>query len=702
MGYAKVANLPPQYGLYSSFVGVCIYCLFATSKDITIGPTAVMSLLVGQIITSVTTTHPEFTGPQIAACLSLIAGAIAMALGVLRLGFIVEFIPNPAIAGFMTGSAITIAIGQIAGLMGIPNINTRASSYYVLGTSLAGLPNTHLDAAFGLVGLFILYTVRFAAGRLTKRYPKYERAIFFVNISRNGLLVIFSTLIAWGITRGQSTSPISILKTVPAGFQAMQVPDVPVSLLSQVTGNIPVVTLILIMEHIAIAKSFGRINDYKINPSQEIIAIGITNIIASFFTAYPSTGSFSRTAIKARSVVRTPLAGIFSGIVVVLALYALTPAFYYIPSATLSAVIIHAVGDLITSPRTLKLLWRVNPLELFIFIVSVLISFFVTLEVGIYVSVCLAIVILLFRLAHPRTEVLGRVKVQDNSSTPDRYIYAPLNQRSLQNVIEAPPPGVVIFRLDESLTYPNANYVSDKIIDYVKSNTRKGAVRSTKKGDRAWNDARKDEYTDEHLPVLKALVLDCAGVNVIDCTGIQALIDARVALERYADRTVHWHFANITNRSIKRTLTAAGFGGNTPSRTSEIAPVIPPHRDGPQTLYTEDGDRIESSDAEPDLEAGEGKPKVDWAESTDGDEKLSDTNSPALSVLVVLAALLLALSPEMVRTWNEGGLAVGSGAARLSQFTSIWHRGKVEIPQQQQHVLVIEGMKCDACANRIK
>ncbi|GAB5586175.1 Sulfate permease 2 [Umbelopsis nana] len=588
MGYAKIAQLPPQYGLYSSFVGVCIYCIFGTSKDITIGPTAVMSLLIGQTITSVTASSPQYTGPEIAALLALFGGIVSVFIGLVRLGIIVDFIPNPAIAGFMTGSAITISIGQWPKLFGISGVNTQDSAYLIFGHFFEYLPRTKVDAAFGIIGLIWLFSVRFGTQYLTKRYPKYEKPLFFFNIMRNGLLVIFGTLIAFLINIGKSTSPISILKTVPAGFNAMGVPKVEVGLLSEVAGTIPSVVIILILEHVAIAKSFGRINDYKINPNQEIIAIGVANVFGSFFGAYPNTGSFSRTAIKARSGVRTPLAGLFSAAVVVLSLYALTPAFYYIPDSILAAVIIHAVADLVSGPKFLKQLWHINPLELGTFIAAVIITFFTTVEYGIYVSVALSIVILLVRIARPRYSVLGRIPLQRTStdhqladSERDRYIYVPQTHSSLREYVQPTPPGIICFRFDESLTYPNSGFISDKIIEYVRSNTRRGKPLPKNKGDRAWNDNSKLNSDVDNTTVLRALVFDFSGVNNLDSTGVQMLLDVQLAVNRYADRDVEWHFAGITNPSIRSALLAGGFGVKSSGDRGEVLPVVPTNKDGP-------------------------------------------------------------------------------------------------------------------------
>jgi sodium-independent sulfate anion transporter 11 len=576
MAYAKLATLPVEYGLYSSFTGVFVYCFFATSKDITIGPVAVMSLLIGTILTDPTIANHGFTGPQIAATISLLSGLIVLGIGIFRLGYLVDFISGPVIAGFMSGSALTIAISQVAGLLGIPNINTRAACYLVVGTTLGGLPHATADAAFGLLGLFVLYGIRYGTEFVTRRYPRYTRVMFFINTVRSVFLVIISSAIAYGIVKHNPHSVIKLNGTVPSGLQHVGTPIVNSKIAGLILSNLPVVSLILVLEHVAIAKSFGRLNDYVINPNQELIAIGVANILGSFFSSYPATGSFSRTAIKAKAGVRTPLAGILSGCVVILALYALTPAFYYIPNATLAAVIIHAVVDLFSGYKTWKRYWLVSPFEFLIFFSGVVIIFFTTVEIGVYVTVSLSLFILLTRLAHPRFSVLGRVPVKkDNEGT--RYVYIPIEDSSVRSRVEPDPlpPGVVLVRLEDSYTYPNAAYLTDRIIDAGKSVTRRGAPPPSTNGERNWNDDGLGDLGKENLPLLRAMVIDFGPVSIFDSTALQGLSVARATLDRYSGRPVQWHFANVAKGSIRRALNAGGFGGETPRviKTQELSMV---------------------------------------------------------------------------------------------------------------------------------
>ncbi|PKC72802.1 sulfate permease [Rhizophagus irregularis] len=561
MAYAKVAGLPPEYGLYSSFVGVSLYFLFATSKDITIGPTAVMSLLIGQSVAGILASpNHQFSAIELASSFALFSGIISLILGLLRLGLVVDFIPAPVIAGFTTGSAITISIGQIAKLMGIPKIVTTDPCYLVLGRTLAALPKTNYDAIFGFISLIYLYSVKYGSRYAAKRWPHHERLFFFIEILRNITIVIFATIVSFLVNIGKKTSPISILKTIPSGLH-VGVPNAGSDMLSELGSKLISVTFILILEHVAIAKSFGRINNYKITESQEFIAIGVTNAIGSFFHAYPATGSFSRTAIKSKSGVRTPLAGVFSGILVIIALYS-TAAFYYIPDATLSAVIIHAVLDLVASPHYIKQLWKIQFWDFMVFLVGVVVTFFTTVEYGIYFSALLAIVVLLLRVARPSFDSLGQLSITTKDGEK-RHAYVPIDHPSFESASN-PPEGVLIIRFRESLTYPNSNYIDTQVVEYARTNTKRFYKQVENKGDRPWNElphkSEKEEEAKATKPRLNAVVFDLAAVSVIDSTGIQALSDIRKELNKHADQQVEYHFANIINERIEEILLLAGFG----------------------------------------------------------------------------------------------------------------------------------------------
>lgn len=377
-------------------------------------------------------------------------------------------------------------------------------------------------------------------------------------------------------------------------------------LASALVHYLPSSVIVLLIEHIAISKSFGRVNNYTINPSQEMVAIGVSNLLGPFLGAYPATGSFSRTAIKARAGVRTPFAGVISAIVVLLAIYALPAVFFYIPSASLSGVIIHAVGDLVTPPDTVYQFWRVSPFEVVIFFVGVLVTVFTTIENGIYCTICISAALLLYRLLRSRGRFLGRIKVQSvlgdqvlgsdskkrlseygtfgrsnshGDHPPSRNVFIPIDHADGSNpaiALSQPYPGIFIYRFSEGFVYPNANHTLEYMVECIFKQTRRTNLASyPRPGDRPWNDpgpskrALKKAMNDgldinggkDDFPTVKAVILDFSAVNFLDITAVQALIDVRNQLDRYASPdVVDWHIACINNRWAKRALVAGGFG----------------------------------------------------------------------------------------------------------------------------------------------
>jgi sodium-independent sulfate anion transporter 11 len=237
MAYAMLAKLPVEYGLYSSFMGVLVYWFFATSKDITIGvsffvpsicialsfdiflqPVAVMSQVTGNVVLRARDVLPEVEGHVIASALAVIAGAIITFMGLARLGWIVEFIPLPAICAFMTGSAVNIAAGQVPKLMGIKGVNTREAPYRVIIETLKNLPTTSLDSALGLTALFMLYLVRGTCSYLAKKQPHRAKMFFFISTLRTAFVILLYTAISAGVNVSHKENPsFSLIEDVPRG-----------------------------------------------------------------------------------------------------------------------------------------------------------------------------------------------------------------------------------------------------------------------------------------------------------------------------------------------------------------------------------------------------------------------------------------------------------------------------------------------------
>ncbi|KAF2842634.1 sulfate permease 2 [Patellaria atrata CBS 101060] len=661
MAYALLAQLPPEFGLYTSFVGFLLYWAFATSKDITIGlleTVAVMSTLVGNIVLRVQDQDPDIPSEEIARSLSVICGAVLLFIGLARLGWIVEFIPLSAITSFMTGAAISIAAGQVPAMMGIKGIKTREATYLVIINTLKQLGDTKIDATMGLSALFMLYGIKYFCSWMSRIHPQKQKLWFFVSTLRMVFVILLYTMISWLVNKNiddAKKARFKILGTVPRGFQHAGVPVVRKRTIELFAPDLPASLIVLLIEHIAISKSFGRINNYTINPSQELVAVGFTNLFGPFLGGYPATGSFSRTAIKSKAGVRTPLAGIFTAVMVLLALYALTSVFYYIPMASLAGLIIHAVFDLITPPNVVYKFWEVSPLEVVIFFGGIFVTIFTNIENGIYATVGASAALLLFRLAKAKAFVLGRVKIHyvtkeellredkhndSTENTSSREAFLPIEHQDGSNPlidVQKPHPGVFIYRFSEGFTYVNQAHYLDALTEHLFKHTRRTQLTNyTKIGDRPWNDPglRRGQRidTDDSRPILRAVILDFSSVNNVDVTSIQGLIDIRNQFDRYAaPEIVDWHIACITNRWTKRALAAAGFGYPTASNLDKLGHWEPLYSVADIGGAREDGD-LERR-CTPDIEDGE----VHECKATGQqavDEKVTAAFSPKVAPVV--------------------------------------------------------------------
>ena len=458
-----------------------------------------MSTVTGTVVAEVHKSHPAFPPNVVASALAVICGAIISFIGLIRCGWIVDFISLSAISAYMTGSAINIAVAQVPALMGITGFSNRDSTYKVVINTLKHLGGTKLDAAMGLTALTMLYLIRSACNFGARKMPSRAKTFFFISTLRTAFVILLYTMISWLVNRHHRKKPLfAIVKDVPRGFKNAAVPTINKTIIKAFVNQLPASVIVILIEHIAIAKSFGRVNNYTIDPSQEMVAIGVTNLLGPFLGAYPATGSFSRTAIKSKAGVRTPFAGVFTALVVLLAIYALTSVFFYIPSSSLSAVIIHAVGDLITPPNTLYQFWRVSPFEVVIFFAGVFVTIFSSIENGIYTTICLSIAVLLFRVVKAKGRFLGKVKIHSvigdhlmgdakhdgqygslGSSDPDksvRNLFLPLSHHDGSNPeieVESPYPGIFIYRFSEGFNYPNANHYLDYMVATIFKETRR-------------------------------------------------------------------------------------------------------------------------------------------------------------------------------------------------------------------------------------
>uniref|UniRef100_A0A3Q3LS62 Sodium-independent sulfate anion transporter n=1 Tax=Mastacembelus armatus TaxID=205130 RepID=A0A3Q3LS62_9TELE len=408
LAYAEIAGLPVQYGLYSAIMGGFIYTLLGTSKDVTLGPTAIMSLLCFSVVGG---------QPHRAVLLSCLCGLIQATMALLRLGFLLDFISFPVIKGFTCAAAVTIGFGQvknILGLKGIPHEFSLAVYY-----TFYKIPEARIgDVVLGLLCLGVLVMLLFMKATLgSDDSPPYSRVarklVWAVATTRNALVVMAAAIVAYSweaydhhvfsIT-GESTQGLPPFRLPPTSDTTANGSIVSFGeIVEGFGGGLAVIPLMGLLESIAIAKAFASQNGYRIDANQELLAIGVTNIMGSFVSAYPVTGSFGRTAVNSQTGVCTPAGGIVTSAIVLLSLAFLMPAFYYIPKASLAAVIICAVAPMVDY-RIVTKMWRIRKLDLLPFVVTFLTSFW-QVQYGIIAGVAVSGALLLYNVARPQIKM---------------------------------------------------------------------------------------------------------------------------------------------------------------------------------------------------------------------------------------------------------------------------------------------------------
>ncbi|KAJ3387004.1 hypothetical protein HDU84_001097 [Entophlyctis sp. JEL0112] len=566
---SKLAGLPAQFGLYTSFIGALLYALFATSKggalgawvfayifylDVTIGPTAVLSLAVGQTLT--TNASGATTAQQVTFALTLAfwTGVIQLLIGLFRFGIVIDFVPIPVIAGFTTGAGIQVIVSQLPTLIGVKGVITTNSPVQVLIDFFKAISTaTEWDSIFGITSLAFILLIKFSTDYAVKK--RGIAWLKYVGFLKNTIVLIIYTGISYGV-RNNAAIAFSMVKTVPFGLSGTQKGNYSVSYASTVFPAIPGIVVISVLEHIAVVKTYGRVNGYTTNPNQEIAAMGVANTLGSFVGGFPATGSFSRSAIKAASGVRSPVGAFITGIIVVIGLFSLTNALYYVPQAVLASIVVNSVADLVEKGKVVSRLVKIEILDFIGFAVAFIVTLVSSLENAIYASVGYSLLVLLFRVARPRVQILSKAS---NGEWIDPESDEFIEESPAPPLASDAPGGIFVFRIDEALTYPNSNYIVERVKDAVLrrfkyTNTAK------RKADKTWSDDTEQRYLasrkggDVELPELRALVLDFANVTNIDFTGYQILLDLKDDMARYTGYPVPFYFANVRRRQVNALL----------------------------------------------------------------------------------------------------------------------------------------------------
>ena len=464
MAYALIAGLSPIYGLYASLVPLVVYAVFGTSRQLAVGPVAMVSLLVAAAVAPIAEGSPQlYVG--LAVLLSLMVGVLQFGLGVARFGFLVNFLSHPVLSGFTSAAALIIGLSQLKHLLGI-DLPRSNFIHEILWTAAGRLGEVHpLTLLLGLGSIALLVGLRW-----------WRRSLPGALVA-----VVLTTVVVWAL--GLDEQGVAIVGSVPGGLPPLSMPPLDWGYARQLAPSALAIGLVGFMESIAVAKVYAGRHRYEVDANQELIGLGLANIAGAFVSAYPTTGGFSRTAVNDEAGARTNLAAIVSAGIIALTLLFLTPLFYYLPKAVLAAIIMVAVAGLVDWDEA-RYLWRVDRRDFGLMALTFVATLTLGIEQGILVGVVVSLIVIVYESSTPHTAVMGRL--------PDTETY-----RNLKRNPEAMTRShVVVLRMDANLSFANVSTFQDLVLDL-----------------------------DVNDPALEAIVIDMYPVNQIDSTATHTLRD---------------------------------------------------------------------------------------------------------------------------------------------------------------------------------
>ncbi|XP_055807790.1 sulfate transporter 1.3-like [Solanum dulcamara] len=517
IGYAKLANLDPQYGLYSSFVPPLVYAFMGSSRDIAIGPVAVVSLLLGSMLQQeLDPVKQKLEYQRLAFTATFFAGIIQFVLGFFRLGFLIDFLSHAAIVGFMGGAAITISLQQLKGLLGIKKFTKKTDIVSVMRSVFVAAHHgwNWQTIVIGLSFLAFLLVAKF----IGKRNKKY----FWVPAIAPLISVILSTLFVF-IFHAEKHD-VQIVRHINQGINPPSVKEIYFSgeYLTKGFRIGAIAGLVALTEAIAIGRTFAAMKDYNLDGNKEMVALGTMNIVGSMTSCYVATGSFSRSAVNYMAGCRTAVSNIVMSLVVLLTLELITPLFKYTPNAILASIIISAVIGLIDI-KAMTLLYKIDKFDFIACMGAFLGVVFQSVEIGLLLAVAISFAKILLQVTRPRIAVLGKV--------PRTSVY-----RNIQQYPESTKvPGILIVRVDSAIYFSNSNYMRDRIL--------------------RWLTDEEEILKETNQQKIQYLIVEMSPVTDIDTSGIHSLDALFKSLQK---RNVELVLANPGTMVIEK-LHASGF-----------------------------------------------------------------------------------------------------------------------------------------------
>ncbi len=483
IAYALIAGLPPIYGLYCALVPQLVYAVFGSSRQVAIGPVAMDSLIVATGVSTLALAGSD-SYIAIAILLAFMVGGIQFLLGVFRLGFVVNFLSKPVISGFTSAVALTIGINQFRNLFGVDFIQSDQIQYVLEDIWFTISDFNSPTTIIGLISVVVIISLR----KINKKIP-------------NALIVVVAGILTIRYF-GNDFVDVAIVKDIPSGLPSFSFPELDISQMKELLPIALTLVMVGYLETISIGKSLeAKQDEYKIRPNQELMALGLSNMIGSWFKAYPSTSSFSRSAINQESGATTGMASLVSVFMVLITLLFLTPLFYHLPKTVLAAIIIVAVFGLVNIKEAI-FLWKANNLDFWLLIATFSSTLLFGIEYGIMIGVGLSLIILIFRTSRPYVAELGKVPDSDFYRNRERFTEVIVNDE------------VLVFRFDAQLFYANSSYFIETLELMVEA---KGA----------------------HL---KLIVLDAESINRVDSTGVEML---KERIRFYHKKGILFYFAGV-------------------------------------------------------------------------------------------------------------------------------------------------------------
>ncbi|XP_076939036.1 sulfate transporter 3.1-like [Bidens hawaiensis] len=510
ISYAKLANLPPILGLYSSFIPPLVYAMMGSSKDLAVGTVAVASLLTGSMLGAVVNANEE---PKLylhlAFTATFFAGVFQASLGILRLGFIVDFLSHATIVGFMGGAATVVCLQQLKGILGLEHFTHGTDLVSVLRSVFSQTHKWRWESAvLGICFLFYLLVARFVS---TKR-PK----LFWISAMAPLTSVILGSVLVY-LTHAEKHG-VQVIGELKKGLNPITIMDLSFGsqYISTAIKTGIVTGVIALAEGIAVGRSFAMFKNYNIDGNKEMIAFGMMNIAGSCTSCYLTTGPFSRSAVNFNAGCKTAVSNIVMAIAVMITLLFLTPLFHYTPIVVLSSIIISAMLGLINYEEAIHL-WSLDKFDFVVCMSAYFGVVFGSVEIGLVVAVALSLLRVLMFVSRPRTSPLGHI--------PDSTIYRSKDQYQNAQTV----PGILILQIDAPIYFANSSYLRERIS--------------------RWVDEEEDRLKSSDETSLQYVILALSAVGNIDTSGITMLGEVKKVMERRGLKLV---LANPGGEVIKK------------------------------------------------------------------------------------------------------------------------------------------------------